>query len=71
VSDDPAIDVSMFSPREIEVLRNLAVGRTNATTARRMNISVHTVDTYIRRIKDKVGPLNRGQLVILAVGVSS
>lgn len=41
--------------REQEVLLHLSAGRTYASAARRMNISRHTVDAHVRRIKQKFG----------------
>ncbi|MEG8280619.1 response regulator transcription factor [Streptomyces sp. AHA2] len=61
---------SALSTREIEVLRNLVQGRTYSATARRMNISPHTVDTYLRRIRLKTGVNNRAQLLLLALSVA-
>jgi len=48
-----------LSDREREVLRHLAAGLTQQQVARRLRISPHTVDTYIRRIRKKTGPGNR------------
>jgi DNA-binding CsgD family transcriptional regulator len=63
--------VSALSTREIEVLGHLLHGRTYTATARSMNISPHTVDTYLRRIRLKTGVSNRAQLVLLALSVTS
>lgn len=56
-----------FSPREIEVLEHLAEGVTYSTIARRLRLSPHTVDTYLRRIRAKTGFANRTQLALLAL----
>ncbi|MER5810396.1 helix-turn-helix transcriptional regulator [Streptomyces sp. NPDC002033] len=59
--------VSMLSRREREVLVHLAGGHTYCTIARRMGLSVHTVDTYLRRIRGKTGATTRVQLAFLAM----
>ncbi|MEW2514703.1 helix-turn-helix transcriptional regulator [Streptomyces sp. NPDC046870] len=56
-----------LSPRELEILRRLPSGGTYDAIARGLGISRHTVDTYIRRIRAKVGAANRTQLVVLAL----
>ncbi|WP_405587725.1 response regulator transcription factor [Streptomyces sp. NBC_01190] len=56
-----------LSTREAEVLRHMALGRTYTAIARSMNISPHTVDTYLRRIRLKTGATNRVQLLLLAL----
>ncbi len=61
----PAPTASL-SPREIEVLEHVAQGLTYATVARRLQISPHTVETYLRRIRAKTGSTNRTQLVLIA-----
>ncbi|MEZ0069274.1 DNA-binding CsgD family transcriptional regulator/lambda repressor-like predicted transcriptional regulator [Streptacidiphilus sp. MAP12-20] len=58
-----------FSPREIEVLEHLLKGVTYGTIARRLQLSPHTVDTYLRRIRAKTGSANRTQLALLAVAL--
>jgi len=60
-SDAPALTV-----REHQVLEHLAEGATCQAIARRLNLSPHTVDTYLRRIRSKTGATNRTQLALLA-----
>ncbi|WP_307630720.1 response regulator transcription factor [Streptomyces turgidiscabies] len=55
-----------LSPREEEVLAHLAQGCTYRMIARRMGLSPHTVDTYVRRLRGKTGSVNRIQLAHLA-----
>ncbi|AGS67137.1 response regulator transcription factor [Streptomyces collinus] len=55
-----------LSPREQEVLAHLAQGCTYRIIARRMGLSPHTVDTYVRRLRGKTGLVNRIQLAHLA-----
>ncbi|WP_370421483.1 response regulator transcription factor [Streptomyces sp. QH1-20] len=59
--------LAALSEREREVLGHLADGHTYAAIARRMGVSAHTVDTYLRRIRGKTGVNNRTQLAVLAV----
>ncbi|UNO44108.1 helix-turn-helix transcriptional regulator [Streptomyces sp. MST-110588] len=63
--------LSMLSEREREVLAHLAAGCTYGTIARRMGLSSHTVDTYIRRIRGKTGVANRVELTLLALAAGS
>jgi DNA-binding NarL/FixJ family response regulator len=44
-----------LSPRETQVLRDLALGLTNKEIAQRLAVSVKTVETYRARISDKLG----------------
>jgi DNA-binding CsgD family transcriptional regulator len=62
--------LELLSNRELEVLGYLAEGHTYSSIARRMNLSPHTVDTYLRRIRGKAGVSNRAQLMTLALQTS-
>ncbi|SEP61618.1 regulatory protein, luxR family [Streptomyces sp. yr375] len=62
----PAPRPTALSPREQEVLAHLAQGCTYRIIARRMGLSPHTVDTYVRRLRGKTGSVNRIQLAHLA-----
>ncbi|WP_369377937.1 response regulator transcription factor [Streptomyces sp. cg36] len=55
-----------FTARERELLGHLAQGATDRAIARRMALSPHTVDTYLRRLRSKTGTSNRVQLAIVA-----
>jgi DNA-binding CsgD family transcriptional regulator len=70
VSPFAAEILESLSDRELEVLNHLAEGYTYSSIARRMNLSPHTVDTYLRRIRGKAGVRNRSHLMILAIQVS-
>jgi DNA-binding CsgD family transcriptional regulator len=61
--------VRKVSDREREVLGHIARGATYGEIARRMDVSPHTVDTYIRRIRAKTGARNRIHLLLLALSV--
>ena len=59
--------VGDLSPREIDVLRQVAFGRTNRDAAAALFISEETVKTHVARILDKLSLENRAQLVAYAV----
>src|SRR5687767_14391782 len=56
-----------LSPREREVLQLIARGRTNKDIAKRLSISVRTVERHRSSIMDKLGLQNRAELVAHAV----
>ena len=58
-----------LSDRERQVLGLLAEGHTYQSIAQRMQISPHTVDTYLRRIRAKTGVRNRAHLLHLAIAL--
>jgi len=60
----PGLD--MLTPREIDVLRELADGATNSDLSRRMVLSEATVKTHISRMLMETGCHDRAQLVALA-----
>lgn len=62
--------LELLSDRELEVLGYLAEGHTYSSIARKMHLSPHTVDTYLRRIRGKAGVSNRAHLMVLALQVS-
>lgn len=62
--------LDLLSTREIEVLGHLAEGHTYSSIARRMHLSPHTVDTYLRRIRGKAGVSNRAHLMVLALQIT-
>jgi DNA-binding CsgD family transcriptional regulator len=55
-----------LSPRELEVLREVASGSTNAVVAERLSISVNTVVRHLTHIYTKTGTTNRLEAVRLA-----
>ncbi|MEU6312335.1 helix-turn-helix transcriptional regulator [Streptomyces sp. NPDC047014] len=55
-----------FTPREQQVLVLLSGGDTYCSIAKRLGISRHTVDTYLRHLRKKTGTTNRTQLAVLA-----
>ncbi|MFJ3671358.1 response regulator transcription factor [Streptomyces sp. NPDC090106] len=62
--------LASLSVREREVLRHLADGLTYTSIARRMDLSPHTIDTYLRRIREKSGARSRVHLLRLAIAAA-
>lgn len=55
-----------LSERELEVLRHVALGLTNAEIAEQLYVSVRTVETHRSHIHQKLGVRSRAELVRLA-----
>ncbi|MGC5015673.1 helix-turn-helix transcriptional regulator [Streptosporangium sp. DT93] len=56
-----------LSEREEQVLRQIARGLTHGQIATRLGISPHTVDTYVKRIRAKLGVGNKAELTRAAL----
>ena len=59
-------ELESLTKRELEVLRHIACGRTNAEIARLLFVSDETVKTHASRVFAKLGARDRTQAVILA-----
>jgi len=56
-----------LSPRETQVLRDLALGFTNKEVAERLAVSIKSVETYRARLFEKLGLERRADLVRYAI----
>ncbi|MFF4502753.1 response regulator [Streptomyces sp. NPDC001401] len=59
-------DLSVLTPRELEVLRALGSGLSNAELAARFHLSETTVKTHVSRILAKLRLRDRAQAVVVA-----
>lgn len=62
-----AVDGNELSPREVEVLRLIALGHTSVEIAARLRLSRRTVETHRARILRKLGLRTRADLVQFAL----
>jgi DNA-binding NarL/FixJ family response regulator len=60
-------NIELLSQREREVLAYIADGYTHAQAAHRIGISPHTVDTYVKRVRAKLGVGNKAELTKIAL----
>ena len=56
-----------LSPRELEVLRLLAAGESNAQIARRLGLSIHTVERHVANLYRKIGARGRADATAYAL----
>ncbi|GAA1369505.1 helix-turn-helix transcriptional regulator [Catellatospora chokoriensis] len=56
-----------LSEREMQVLSQISRGLTHGQVATRLHISPHTVDTYVKRIRAKLGAGNKAELTRAAL----
>ena len=62
-----AADGGVLSPREVEILRLIALGYTSAEIAGQLHLSRRTVETHRARIFDKLDIRTRAELVRYAL----
>lgn len=61
---NPAAVASLgISPRELEVLKEMAAGRSNKEIARALEVSPNTVKTHLGRLYEKLGAQRRTDAV--------
>ncbi|MFW3367436.1 helix-turn-helix transcriptional regulator [Rhodococcus qingshengii] len=63
VAVDPAV---RLTPREIDVLSNVALGCSNKDTARRLSLAPETVKSYLRSAMSKLDAQTRYEAVVTA-----
>lgn len=66
-SGSSGTDEAGLSGRERQVLLCIGEGYTHDQTARRLGISSHTVDTYVKRVRSKLGLGNKAELTRAAL----
>jgi DNA-binding NarL/FixJ family response regulator len=66
VSEGVPPELEELTPRELEVLRLIAGGKSNADIAAELVTSMATVKTHVNRIFRKLGVAERAQAVVLA-----
>ncbi|WP_019925355.1 response regulator transcription factor [Nocardia sp. BMG111209] len=67
ISAPGAVDVMpALAPRELDVLAQVALGRTNAQTARQLSIQPETVKSYLRSAMTKLAAHTRYEAVVHA-----
>jgi DNA-binding NarL/FixJ family response regulator len=73
ISEAPSLRVlnsrgnSLLTPREEQVVALVAEGMANREIARELNLSEHTIKTYLYRVFEKLGISSRVELVLYAV----
>ena len=61
------VPLEALSPREREILKQVAEGKTSREIAERLSISPKTVDTYRSRLMRKIGVKNLAGLIKFAI----
>ncbi len=60
--------LTKLSPRERQAVTLIAQGYTHYQVARRMGIAQSTLDTYVKRVRGKLGLGNKAELTLMALG---
>jgi two-component system response regulator NreC len=66
-TEPPAVALDDLTEREVDVLRLIALGHTNAEIAEKLYLSVRTVETHRAHIQHKLRLTSRAQLVRYAL----
>ncbi len=61
----PRVPVEL-TPRELDVLRHIALGQNNAEIAAALHVTKETVKTHVGNVLDKLGARDRTQAAVLA-----
>jgi DNA-binding NarL/FixJ family response regulator len=61
------VSIGDLHSRELEVLKQVAMGKSNKDIARELGISVHTVATHLFKIFTKIGVQSRTEATLLAL----
>jgi LuxR family transcriptional regulator, maltose regulon positive regulatory protein len=56
----------VLTPREVEVLRRVADGASNAELAETLHVSINTVKTHVKRVLSKLGTSSRAEAAAVA-----
>ncbi|MEN3357757.1 MAG: hypothetical protein V7637_1739 [Mycobacteriales bacterium] len=64
--DRPAAPAPPLTPRELDIVRGVARGRTNAELAAELAISLSTVKTHLASVQRKVGARSRTEIAVWA-----
>ena len=67
VREGAAISITPLSPRQTEILNQIAKGQPNKRIARRLGISEQTVKNHVTSIMDKLDANDRTHAVVLAM----
>ena len=65
--DEPAAPPDDLTPREVDILRLIALGHTNGEIAKQLYLSIRTVETHRGHIHQKLRRTNRAELVRYAL----
>lgn len=60
-----------LTPRELEVLRMVSFGHSNAEVARRLNVTVHAVKFHLAAIYSRLGVANRTEAAVTYLRLSA
>lgn len=65
----PRLEADPLCPREREVLRFVALGKTNPEIANRLGLKAKTVENYVNLVVDKLGLKTRTQIPLYYFGL--